>query len=120
MASFLSDGLAGITGVVGFYGPPGPTTRYAVPAPIESVGGFHGPVLGLFGGADQGIPADQVEAFDAALQAAGVPHELVTYPDAPHSFFDRKATDYAAASAYAWRRILAFVGAPGAAAESRA
>jgi len=119
-ASFLSDGLAGITGVVGFYGPPGPTTRYAVPAPIESVGGFHGPVLGLFGGADQGIPADQVEAFDAALQAAGVPHELVTYPDAPHSFFDRKATDYAAASVDAWRRILAFVGAPGAAAESRA
>ena len=47
-------------------------------------------------------------------------HELVTYPDAPHSFFDRKATEYAAASADAWRRVLAFVGAPAAGSEGRA
>ena len=44
-----------------------------------------------------------------ALTAADVPHELVTYPDAPHSFFDRKADQYADASADAWRRVLDFV-----------
>ena len=68
------------------------------------------PVLGLFGGADQGIPAEQVRALDAALDQAGVTHDVVIYPDAPHSFFDRRAEEYADASADAWRRILAFIG----------
>lgn len=67
------------------------------------------PVLGLFGGADPGIPPAQVEALDARLGQAGVQHEIVTYPDAPHSFFDRKATDYAEASADAWSRMLSFI-----------
>jgi carboxymethylenebutenolidase len=67
------------------------------------------PVLGLFGGADQGIPATQVEELDTRLDSAGVPHEIVTYPGAPHSFFDRKATEYADASADAWRRMLAWI-----------
>ncbi len=120
-ASFLSATLTepGFAGVIGFYGPPGPS-RHSTPQPTESAAQFTCPVLGLFGGADQGIRAEQIEGFDQALQGAGVRHELVTYPDAPHSFFDRKATEYAAASADAWRRILAFVGAPGAGAGSRA
>jgi carboxymethylenebutenolidase len=67
------------------------------------------PVLGLFGGADQGIPATQVEELDTRLDISGVPHEIVTYPGAPHSFFDRKATEYADASADAWRRMLAWI-----------
>ena len=67
------------------------------------------PVLGLFGGADPGIPAAQVEELDSRLDRAGVPHEIITYPDAPHSFFDRKATEYADASADAWRRMLAWI-----------
>ncbi|HET6262817.1 MAG TPA: dienelactone hydrolase family protein [Chloroflexia bacterium] len=67
------------------------------------------PVLGLFGGADPGIPPEQVAELDSRLDQAGVPHDIVTYPDAPHSFFDRKATDYAAASADAWRRMLSFI-----------
>jgi dienelactone hydrolase len=41
---------------------------------------MHGPVLGLFGGADENIPPDQVDAFDSALADAGVEHEIVTYP----------------------------------------
>jgi carboxymethylenebutenolidase len=67
------------------------------------------PVLGLFGGADPGIPAAQIEELYARLDHAGVPHDIVTYPDAPHSFFDRKATEYADASADAWRRMLSFI-----------
>ena len=68
------------------------------------------PVLGLFGGADPGIPADMIATFEDALGAASVPHELVSYAGAPHSFFDRKAAEYGDASEDAWRRVLAFVG----------
>lgn len=67
------------------------------------------PVLGLYGGADQGIPASDVHKLDEALDRAGVKHEIVIYPGAPHSFFDRRTEDYAEASADAWRRVLAFI-----------
>jgi carboxymethylenebutenolidase len=40
-----------------------------------------------------------------------VPHDLHAYPGAPHSFFDRKAAEFAAASADAWGRVLGFVAA---------
>jgi carboxymethylenebutenolidase len=67
------------------------------------------PVLGLFGGADPGIPASDIEQLDKQLDTAGVAHHIVTYEDAPHSFFDRKYAEYADASADAWSRILNFV-----------
>jgi carboxymethylenebutenolidase len=59
-------------------------------------------------GDDPGIPASDVTAFQEALTAAGVDHEVVTYPGAPHSFFDAKRSQYADASADSWRRVLAF------------
>ncbi|HEX5466297.1 MAG TPA: dienelactone hydrolase family protein [Candidatus Limnocylindrales bacterium] len=96
-------------GVIGFYGPPVGPSRGEVPAPIDLAGSFRGRVLGLFGGADAAIPPESRSAFETALGAGGVDHELVTYPDAPHSFFDRKQADYQAESDDAWGRILAFV-----------
>lgn len=72
------------------------------------------PVVGFFGGADQGIPESAVQELDAKLDQAGVPHRLTTYPGAPHSFFDRRAADYAAASTDAWERLLTFIRARGA------
>jgi carboxymethylenebutenolidase len=67
------------------------------------------PVLGLFGGADQGIPTEQVHELDQKLSTIGLEHEIVIYPDAPHSFFDRRAVAYADASADAWKRVLRFI-----------
>jgi carboxymethylenebutenolidase len=67
------------------------------------------PILALQAGADQNITAEDNAAFEAALTAAGVEHELVTYEGAPHSFFDRKQADYADASDDAWRRVLDFL-----------
>jgi carboxymethylenebutenolidase len=61
------------------------------------------------GGADQAITGDDVAAFDRALDAAGVGHELVTYEGAPHSFFDRRQEEHAEASEDAWQRVLAFL-----------
>jgi carboxymethylenebutenolidase len=69
------------------------------------------PVLGLYGGADQGIPEEQVLELDTKLTHAGIEHELVIYPGAPHSFFDRRATEFADASADAWGRVLGFISA---------
>jgi len=73
------------------------------------------PVLGLFGGADQGIPPEDVQELDRQLDKAGVAHEIVSYPGAPHSFFDRRATDFAQESSDAWRRVLDFIAGHGAA-----
>ncbi len=44
------------------------------------------PVLGLYGEADQGIPAADVREMEAALKAAGKTAEFVVYPGAPHAF----------------------------------
>jgi carboxymethylenebutenolidase len=61
------------------------------------------------GGADEAIPQTDVDAFEEALTEAGVEHELVVYPGAPHSFFDRKQEEFADASEDAWARVLAFI-----------
>jgi carboxymethylenebutenolidase len=63
------------------------------------------------GGDDPGIPVEDVNAFEDALGAAGVEHELVVYPGAPHSFFDRKADEFAAESAATWGEMIAFIAA---------
>jgi len=56
-------------------------------SPMDVVGKIKAPVLGLFGGADAGIPNDTVEKFFAALTAAGnTRSEVVIYPDTPHAF----------------------------------
>lgn len=99
----------GLAGAIGFYGRPLGPTRDGAPPPIDLVDKFTCPILGLFGGADQGIPRSAVDEFNQALDRAGVPHEIVVYPGAPHSFFDRHQSEYADASADAWRRILAFI-----------
>jgi carboxymethylenebutenolidase len=100
-------GLA-LDGVIGFYGNPVGPGRAGMPAPIDTVGDVRCPVLGLFAGDDPGIPAASIAAYDAALGAAGVDRRIVTYPGAPHSFFDRKQAEFAAESAAAWDEVLAF------------
>jgi carboxymethylenebutenolidase len=109
--AFLSATRAdlALAGAIGFYGSPVGPGRAGMPAPVDAVEQVTSPILGLFGGADQGIPRESVAAFDAALSGAGVDHELITYDGAPHSFFDRKADAFAEASADSWRRVLDFV-----------
>ncbi|HSL42524.1 MAG TPA: dienelactone hydrolase family protein [Anaerolineales bacterium] len=69
-----------------------------------------GPVLGIFGGADQSIPVQQVSAFDAALSQAGVPHEITVYEGQPHAFVEDAAGIKAGgAQGEAWDEMLAFL-----------
>ena len=98
----------GLAGAIGFYGRPG-EGQDGSPGPAQRAGEFDAPILGLMGGADEGIPVEEVSAFELALLAAGAEHELVVYDGAPHSFFDRKQEQFADASADAWSRVLAFV-----------
>ena len=91
----------GLAGAVGFYGRPAEATERA--AELKA------PILALQAGADQHITADDNAAFAAALERAGVQHELVTYEGAPHSFFDRKQEEFADASDDAWSKVLAFI-----------
>jgi carboxymethylenebutenolidase len=99
----------GLAGAAGFYG--GLTPRGNQPSPTEHAAEMTAPILALQAGDDENIRAEHNAAFDEALTAAGVEHEIVTYEGAPHSFFDRKQEEYADASADAWRRVLAFIGA---------
>ncbi|MGD0018359.1 MAG: dienelactone hydrolase family protein [Candidatus Limnocylindrales bacterium] len=113
--AFLSATLGlELAGVIGFYGWPGGPARNDTPAPTEIVDEFACPVLGIFGGADQGIPVPVVQAFRDALTTAGVENEIVVEPDAPHSFFDRKQAEFQAQSDDAWARVRRFIDAHGA------
>jgi carboxymethylenebutenolidase len=97
-----------LAGAVGFYGRPG-AGRDGSPGPIQRAGEIRAPILALQGGDDPGIPGDESKAFDNALETAGIEHEVVIYPGAPHSFFDRKHEEFAADSEDAWNRVLAFL-----------
>ena len=77
--------------------------------PIDLVSRLQVPVLGLYGGADQGIPMAQIQALQAALKAADKPSEIVVYPDTPHGFnADYRASYRPAAAKDAWMRMLAW------------
>jgi len=74
--------------------------------PLDVAGGIKGAVLGLYGGADQGIPLDDVEAMQAALTKAGGRSQIHVYPDAGHAFHaDYRPTYRKAAAEDGWRRM---------------
>ena len=100
----------GLAGSIGFYGHPdrADSPRGARPV-ISRVAEMEGAILGLMAGEDPGIPESEVEAFRRKLSAGGVDAEIVTYPGAPHSFFDRTYEQHADASADAWKRVLRFI-----------
>ena len=97
----------GLSGAIGFYG--SPTRQRGGASAVERVAQIEAPILALQAGDDGNITAEDNAAFQRALTGAGVEHEIVTYPGAPHSFFDRKQEAFAAASDDAWRRTLAFI-----------
>lgn len=81
--------------------------------PVERAAQLHGPVLGLYGGADTGIPVDTVDKMKAALAAANTPaakgSEFVVYPDAPHAFHADYRPSYRKTPADdGWKRALAW------------
>ena len=78
--------------------------------PVDIAAQLQAPVLGLYGGADTGIPLDTVDKMKAAL-ATGSPaakaSQFVVYPDAPHAFHaDYRPSYREAAAADGYKRAL--------------
>lgn len=77
--------------------------------PLDVAGEIKGAVLGLYGGKDQGIPLEDVEAMQAALQKAGSRSTIHVYPDAPHAFHaDYRPTYRKEAAEDGWQRLIAW------------
>ncbi len=85
----------------------GPTEELHPRNPIDVAASLKTPVLGLYGGQDQGIPIASIEQMRAALKAAGNPSELIVYPDAPHGFNADYRPSYRQGPAEdAWKKML--------------
>jgi carboxymethylenebutenolidase len=68
------------------------------------------PVLGLYGGADAGIPVADIEKMRDELKAAKKPSEVVIYPDTPHGFHaDYRPTYRADQAKDGWKRLQAWL-----------
>ena len=75
--------------------------------PIDLTAALKAPVLGLYGGADTGIPNETVEQMRTALQAAKSPSQIVLYPDTPHGFYADYRPSYRPEQAQdGWKRLL--------------
>jgi carboxymethylenebutenolidase len=96
----------GLTGAIGFYGNPA--------ASIEVLDDMKAPVLMLVAGADH-RPLTDFEEMERRLGEVGLPHRMVVYEGAPHSFFDRGQEFWADACADAWKQMLSFIKGPAAA-----
>jgi carboxymethylenebutenolidase len=77
--------------------------------PLDVVEKINAPVLGLYGGADAGIPNDTVEQMNAALKQAGKPSTIHLYPDTPHAFHADYRPSYRKEHAEdGWKRLQAW------------
>lgn len=78
--------------------------------PLDLVAELKAPVLGLYGGADTGIPNDTVEKMQKALKDASKPSEIVLYPDTPHGFHADYRPSYRQDKAEdGWKRLVAWL-----------
>jgi carboxymethylenebutenolidase len=77
----------------------------------DTLAGLEAPLLGIFGGADQGIPVDAVREFESLLADLGKSAEIHVYEGAGHAFANPSGTRYRAEDAKdAWAKTLAFFG----------
>lgn len=102
----VKAGVAWYGRLVGDTGPLNPVQ------PVDVAGKLHGPVLGLYGAADTGIPLDTVDKMKTALaagNAAAKASTFVVYPDAPHAFHaDYRPSFRKEPAEDGWKRALAW------------
>lgn len=91
-----------------------PATDVNPKHPIDIAASLKPPVLGLYGGADQGIPLDDVEAMKDAIKKAGGKSQIHVYADAGHAFHaDYRPTYRKDAADDGWKRLQAWFKANG-------
>ena len=95
----------------------GESTPLTPKHPVSIAATLNGPVLGLYGAADTGIPLSSVDSMKQALAAGGAAakaSQFVVYPDAPHAFHADYRPSYRQAPAQdGWQRALAWFKAQG-------
>ncbi|WP_319559247.1 dienelactone hydrolase family protein [Marispirochaeta sp.] len=93
-----------LAAVVIFYGG-GPITE----AGQLGVLGSGGPVLGIYGEEDGGIPVDQVRAFEAAMNSRGIENTVNVYPGVGHAFVKSDSYNKGGAPERAWKQMVDFL-----------
>ena len=111
--SWLHAAHAPVEAGVAWYGRlVGDTSPLMPRHPIDVAAQLRAPVLGLYGGADPGIPLDTVERMKGALaqgSAGAKASQVVVYPDAPHAFHaDYRPSFRQAPAEDGWKRALAW------------
>ncbi|MEN9843663.1 MAG: Carboxymethylenebutenolidase [Pseudomonadota bacterium] len=95
----------------------GATTPLTPKHPVDVAAQLAGPVLGLYGGADTGIPVATVAQMQNALAQGGAAAKastFVLYPDAPHAFHaDYRPSFRKDPAEDGWKRLLAWFSAHG-------
>ena len=100
--TLLASGEPRLSAAAPFYGP--------LPDNANFSGSRDAAVLGVYAEQDQRVNATRDAAKDA-LERAGLQHEIVTFPDANHAFFNDTGPRYnATAAADAYRRLLDWFG----------
>ena len=104
-----------VKAAVAFYGPVGGNPSGIQPKTATDLADqLKAPLLGLYGGQDQGIPVEAVRAAEARAKTAGKTVEIVVYPDAPHGFHADYRPNYRKEAAEdAWKRTLAWFASHG-------
>jgi carboxymethylenebutenolidase len=95
---------------VAWYGPlVGTPTDLKPKNPVDVAKDLKAPVLGLYGGADQGIPVEAVDKMREAMRAAKKPGDIIVYPDTPHGFHADYRPSYRKDEAEeGWQRLLSW------------
>jgi len=97
----LASGTPHFSAAVPFYGPLPDNPDFA---------GSRAAVLAIYAALDKRVTASEPTA-NAALDRAGLVHEIVVEPDADHAFFNDTGPRYNAAAAHdAWQRVLEWFG----------
>ncbi len=100
--TLLASGEPRLAAAAPFYGP--------LPQGADFAGSPNAAVLGVYAEQDQRVNASR-DAAEAALQQAGLTHEIVTYPNANHAFFNDTGQRYnATAAAAAYAKLMEWFG----------
>ena len=101
---------AGVKAGVAWYGRlVGDSSALTPKHPVDVAADLKAPVLGLYGGADQGIPVETIDRMREACRSAGKTCDFVVYPDAPHAFHADYRPSYRAEPARdGWQRLQAW------------
>jgi carboxymethylenebutenolidase len=99
--------VRGLAGVIAYYGflKVGPPRT----SPLEIVDQIQVPVLGIFGGADPGIPLEQIADFEFRLEKAGKSAQIEIYEGMPHGFLRYNPSDHQVVVDDALRKTFEFL-----------